>query len=153
MKNQQLAEHLDLMNRINTYSSFFNYTRNISTVQFMISRSQGPRFPIFDFCRFQVDRPPRRRGSSGEWRHDRLSREEICADLSTAAAAATTPTPSKTMVRACQSIFQVKIIWRAKGFDELQQNPVTLDLVGQLVVIVLIPLAHPRCLQAQDWAA
>lgn len=36
-------------------------------------------FKDSDYMKFQVDRPPRRRGSSGEWRHDRLSREEICA--------------------------------------------------------------------------
>lgn len=36
-------------------------------------------FKDSDYMKFQTERPPRRRGSSGEWRHDSLSREEICA--------------------------------------------------------------------------
>ncbi|CAJ1443370.1 unnamed protein product [Effrenium voratum] len=32
-----------------------------------------------DYRKFQSQRPPRRRGSSGEWRRDRLSREEVSA--------------------------------------------------------------------------
>ncbi|CAK9082927.1 INCENP_ARK-bind domain-containing protein [Durusdinium trenchii] len=36
-------------------------------------------FKDSDYMKFQAERPPRRRGSSGEWRHDRLSREEISA--------------------------------------------------------------------------
>lgn len=36
-------------------------------------------FKDSDYMKFQSERPPRRRGSSGEWRHDSLSREEICA--------------------------------------------------------------------------
>eukprot|EP00931_Biecheleriopsis_adriatica_P065139 TRINITY_DN39771_c0_g1_i1.p1 TRINITY_DN39771_c0_g1~~TRINITY_DN39771_c0_g1_i1.p1 ORF type:complete len:473 (+),score=76.16 TRINITY_DN39771_c0_g1_i1:118-1536(+) len=31
-----------------------------------------------DYMKFQQDRPKRKRGSSGEWRRDRLSRAEIC---------------------------------------------------------------------------
>ena len=38
-------------------------------------RFQGLGVPSCVRC--QAQRPPRRRGSSGEWRHDRLSREEV----------------------------------------------------------------------------
>ena len=57
-----------LMNRLHTFSTIETYL-NCPTHHLT---AQG--FPSYFCLRFQVDRPPRRRGSSGEWRHDRLSR-------------------------------------------------------------------------------